>query len=157
MELKVLEEKLRVTEKDIDGLKDDMCTIEEEVKKISTTVTIMNERQEEMSRDIKIFNTNGGPARCHERQILLDSMATTIGKNSMDISALVKSVTMLETQCQLSKQSIKTTTGIQLWILEIIKSIVIAVVISLVIATLTKSGDTKEITKNHENSTVQVR
>ena len=157
MELKVLEEKLRVTEKDIDGLKDDMCTIEEEVKKISTTVTIMNERQEEMSRDIKIFNTNGGPARCHERQILLDSMAKTIGKNTMDISALVKSVTTLETQCQLSKQSIKTNTGIQLWVLEIIKSIVIAVVISLVIATLTKSGDTKEVKTINENPTVQIR
>ena len=157
MELKVLEEKLRVTEKDIDGLRKDMCSIEEEVKKVGTTVTIMNERQEEMSRDIKMFNTNGGPPRCHERQILIDSMATSIGKNSIDIAALVKSVTALETQCQLSKQSIKTNTGIQLWILEIIKSIVIAVVISLVIATLTKSGDTKEIKKNYENSTVQVR
>ena len=156
MELEVLEEKIRVAEKDIDGLRDDMCSIEDEVKKIGTTVTIMNERQEEISRDIKMFNTNGGPPRCHERQIIIDGLV----KNQIEMLSTQKSMELslatLQTTIALSLQKQKTVFDIQKWALELVKAIVIGVIIAVIVAQVNSAKATEDF-PHDANQTVQVR
>lgn len=153
---KVLEEKVRVAEKDIDGLRDDMNSIDDEVRKISTTVTVMNERQEEMSRDIKMFNTNGGPPRCHERQIIIDSMAKSLGE-IMSYQSLMKSeIATLQTTFALALQKQSTYHNIQKWGIEVVKAIVIGVVIGLLVAQM-NSANAKELKEVNADQTVQVQ
>ena len=154
--VKVLEEKVRVAEKDIDGLRDDMNSIDDEVRKISTVVTVMNERQEEMSRDIKMFNTNGGPPRCHERQIIIDNMAKALSEMAASNSIMKGEISTLQTTFALSLQKQDTFHNIQKWGLEIVKAIVIGVVIGLLVAQL-NHANSKETNLSNANSTVQIR
>lgn len=154
--IKVLEEKVRVADKDIDGLRDDMNSIDDEVRKISTTVTVMDQRLEEMGRDIKMFNTNGGPARCHERQIIIDSMAKSLGDILACQSVMKREVSTLQTTFALSLQKQNTYHSIQKWGVEIVKAIVIGVVIGLLVAQM-NSANAKELKELNADQTVQVQ
>lgn len=154
--VKVLEEKMRVAEKDIDGLRDDMDSIDDEVRKISNTVSVMNERQEELIRDIKMFNTNGGPPRCHERQVVIEGLTKAQIEMLANQKTMETSITTLQTTLALSLQKQRTVFDIQKWALEIVKAIVVGVVIAAIVAQV-NSAKATEVELPHANSTVQVR
>lgn len=152
---KVLEEKVRVAEKDIDGLRKDMNSIDDEVRKISTTVTVMDQRLEEMGRDIKMFNTNGGPPRCHERQIIIESLGKSQIETVSALTTMRGEIATLQTTFALALQKQNTYNNIQKWGLEIVKAIIIGVVIGLLVAQF--NTGVREAKVESADKTVQIQ
>jgi hypothetical protein len=154
---KVTAEKVRVAEKDIDGLRKDMDTLEGDVRKISDTLLSINAKQGQILEELNSVIGNGGTPRCHERQVIIEGLIKVQADANIKISSMASEIVELKQTCALSAQSSSSNISIQKWGLEVAKSIAVAVVIALIITSLGNTSDKKEVTTDNANKTVQIR
>lgn len=141
--IKIIEEKLRRTEKDIDDMRKEIGNIDAEVRNISNMIATICARQEEINEDIKTFNTNGGAPRCHERQIIIENFARAHDMLIGDIKEIRRNIDTLQTSFALIVQKHQGFFDIQKWTLELFKAIVVGVVIAAIVSQLGPSSEKK--------------
>lgn len=128
----LIEEKLKATQKDVDNMRDDMDALDSKVSTISDTLIGISARQDEILKGLQSVISNGGTPRCHERQVVIDNLMKANAVCSTQLDLLSRSVILLESK-------VTNNVGIQKWTLEIAKTIVLGVVISLLISALNTS------------------